>query len=112
LFDIAQSACTGKQYCKVMMWVEGAWVPTALPITDSQLNRLSFSYLRNVGSGYDKALWNCAVYEKADPDNCMVARTNERQPLDRNAKALPGKPKPASSPVAVTDTLPSAKPVL
>jgi spore germination cell wall hydrolase CwlJ-like protein len=112
LFDIAQSACTGKQYCKVMMWVEGAWVPSALPITDSQLNRLSFSYLRNVGSGYDKALWNCAVYEKADPDNCMVARTNERQPLDRNAKALPDKPKPASSPVAVTDTLPSANPVL
>lgn len=111
LFEIAQGACTGKQYCKVLMWVEGAWVPSALPVTDAQLNRLSFSYLRNVGSGYDKALWNCAVYAKANPDNCMVARTNDRQPLDRNAKAFPGKAKPAQSPVAVTEPLVQAKPV-
>lgn len=111
LFEIAQSACTGKQYCKVMMWVEGAWVPSALPVTDAQLNRLSFSYLRNVGSGYDKALWNCAVYASADPNNCMTPRANDRQPLDRNAKAFPAKPKPASSPVAVTEPQTSAKPV-
>lgn len=111
LFEIAQSACTGKQYCKVMMWVEGAWVPSALPVTDAQLNRLSFSYLRNVGSGYDKALWNCAVYASADPNNCMTPRANDRQPLDRNAKAFPAKPKPAPSPVAVTEPQTSAKPV-
>jgi spore germination cell wall hydrolase CwlJ-like protein len=111
LFEIAQSACTGKQYCKVMMWVEGAWVPSALPVTDAQLNRLSFSYLRNVGSGYDKALWNCAVYAAANPDNCMTPRVNDRQPLDRNAKAFPAKPKPAPSPVAVTEPEMSAKPV-
>lgn len=111
LFEIAQSACTGKQYCKVMMWVEGAWVPSALPVTDAQLNRLSFSYLRNVGSGYDKALWNCAVYASADPNNCMTPRANDRQPLDRNAKAFPAKPKSAPSPVAVTEPQTSAKPV-
>ena len=111
LFEIAQSACTGKQYCKVLMWVEGAWVPSALPVTDAQLNRLSFSYLRNVGSGYDKALWNCAVYAAANPDNCMTPRTNDRQPLDRNAKAFPGKAKPVQTPVAVTEPLVQAKPV-
>jgi hypothetical protein len=112
LFEIAQSACVGKQYCKVMMWVEGAWVPSALPVTDAQLNRLSFSYLRNVGSGYDKALWNCALYTKADPDNCMISRTNERQPLDRNAKAFPAKPKQTQSPVAVTEPIAGTNPVL
>ncbi len=111
LFEIAQGACTGKQYCKVMMWVEGAWVPSALPVTDAQLNRLSFSYLRNVGSGYDKALWNCAVYTKANPDNCMTPRVNDRQPLDRNAKALPTKAKSVQSPVAVTEPLAEAKPL-
>ncbi|MEK6638597.1 MAG: cell wall hydrolase [Pseudomonadota bacterium] len=112
LFEIAQSACTGKQYCKVMIWVEGAWVPSALPITDAQLNRLSFSYLRNVGSGYDKALWNCAVYASADPDNCMTPRANDRQPLDRNAKAFPAKIKPLQNPVAVTEPQIQTKPVL
>lgn len=111
LFELAQSACTGKQYCKVMMWVEGAWVPSALPVTDAQLNRLSFSYLRNVGSGYDKALWNCAVYTNANPDNCMTPRANDRQPLDRNAKAFPAKPKPAQSPVAVTEPQTQPNPV-
>ena len=111
LFEIAQSACTGKQYCKVMMWVEGAWVPSALPVTDAQLNRLSFSYLRNVGSGYDRALWNCAIYASADPNNCMTPRANDRQPLDRNAKAFPAKPKPAQSPVAVNEPQTPAKPV-
>lgn len=111
LFEIAQSACTGRPYCKVLMWVEGAWVPSALPVTDAQLNRLSFSYLRNVGSGYDKALWNCAVYAAADPNNCMTPRANDRQPLDRNAKAFPAKPKPARSPVAVTEPVLPAKPI-
>lgn len=108
LFDLAQSACTGKQYCKILIWVEGAWVPSALPITEPQLNHLAFSYLRNVGSGYDKALWNCAVFTKANPDNCMVPRRVDRQPLDRNAKALPAKPKPAATPVAASD--PPAEP--
>jgi spore germination cell wall hydrolase CwlJ-like protein len=111
LFEIAQSACIGKQYCKVMMWVEGAWVPSALPVTDAQLNRLSFSYLRNVGSGYDKALWNCVVYTSANPDNCMTARVNERQPLDRTAKLLPNKPKISEPSAGVTETLTPAKPV-
>jgi spore germination cell wall hydrolase CwlJ-like protein len=106
LFDLAQSACTGKQYCKVLVWVEGAWVPSALPITEPQLNHLAFSYLRNVGSGYDKALWNCAVFSGANPDNCMVPRKMDRQPLERNAKALPAKPK-ATPPAATASDAPA-----
>lgn len=108
LFELAQSACTGKQYCKILMWVEGAWVPSALPITDPQLNHLAFSYLRNVGSGYDKALWNCAVFTDANPDNCMTPRANDRQPLARSAQLLPAKPKPTASPAATTAETPPA----
>ena len=109
LARIAEIACIGRQYCKILMWTDGASVPSALPVTDAQLAKLSFSYLRNVNSGYDKALWNCAVFTKADPNSCMVPRAAERQPLDRTAKLFPAKPKPGDG--GATDSLTPTKPV-
>ena len=108
---IAQTACIGRQYCKILMWTDGASVPSALPVTEAQLNKLSFSYLRNVNSGYDKALWNCDLFAKADPDHCMTQRAPERQPLDRAARLFPAKPKADDATTAVTEPLTPAKPV-
>lgn len=70
----ALSACGGGPYCKVMMWTDRAVVPTALPITDAQLSKLAFSYLRNNSNGYEKALWNCDVFKRPDPAQCMKSR--------------------------------------
>ncbi len=103
LFAIAQNACAGRQYCKVLMWVDGNAVPSSLPVTDAQLAKLSFSYLRNNNSGYDKALWNCDLFKTSDTERCMTPRAPERQPLDRTAKLLSPKPKSATDTQAAND---------
>lgn len=70
----ALAACSGGPYCKVMMWTDRATVPTALPISDAQLSKLAFSYLRNNSNGYEKTLWNCDIFKRADPGQCMKPR--------------------------------------
>ena len=70
----ALSACTGATYCKVMMWTDRGSVPTALPISDAQLSKLAFSYLRNTSNGYEKALWNCDIFKRPDGAQCMKSR--------------------------------------
>jgi spore germination cell wall hydrolase CwlJ-like protein len=105
LFAIAQNACAGRQYCKVLMWVDGNAVPSSLPVTDAQLAKLSFSYLRNNNSGYDKALWNCDLFKTNDTERCMTPRAPERQPLDRTAKLLPTKPKAEPATQTASETL-------
>ena len=89
LAAIALAACNGKSYCKILMWTDAGSVPSALPVSDVQLSKLSFSYLRNLNSGYDKALWNCALFKKADAERCMTPRASDAKPIDQTAKAVP-----------------------
>jgi spore germination cell wall hydrolase CwlJ-like protein len=70
----ALAACGGGPYCKVMMWTDRSVVPTALPISDAQLSRLAFSYLRNNTNGYEKSLWNCDIFPRPNPKQCMKSR--------------------------------------
>ena len=70
----ALSACNGGPYCKVMMWTDRTTVPTSLPISDAQLSKLAFSYLRNSSNGYEKTLWNCDIFKRSDPSQCMKPR--------------------------------------
>jgi spore germination cell wall hydrolase CwlJ-like protein len=86
----AISACGTLTYCKVMMWTDRAAAPTALPISDAQLASLAFSYLRNQAGGYEKALWNCAVFKRADPKQCMKTRmTYSVAPVERSDLTKP-----------------------
>lgn len=71
LAEAASTACGTNSYCKVMMWVDRAATPTALPVTDAQRERMAFSYLRDPKSGTDKALWNCTLYTRPDPSQCI-----------------------------------------
>ncbi len=100
----ALSACTGSPYCKVMMWTDRASVPTALPISDAQLSKLAFSYLRNTNNGYEKALWNCDMFKRNDSAQCMKSRAPlagavAPEPViikDRTAQIAPWLNKPPS----------------
>ncbi len=74
LAEQAKLACGGQPYCKVMMWTDRAATPASLPVNDAQLERMAFSYLRNEKGSFEKALWNCAVFKRSDPDQCMRAR--------------------------------------
>lgn len=68
---LALRACGDRAYCKVMGWTDRAKTPPALPLQPSQIAAMSFSYLRDRAKGFDKALWNCGEFKRADPAQCM-----------------------------------------
>jgi hypothetical protein len=86
LAEAASTACGTNGYCKVMMWADRATTPTSLPITDAQRDRMAFSYLRDPKSGTDKPLWNCALFSRPDPNQCI------RQSIPAETGVKPGKP--------------------
>jgi spore germination cell wall hydrolase CwlJ-like protein len=68
---LALAACGTKEFCKFMGWTDSGKAPTGFPITDREQKALSFSYLRNKSNGFEKMLWNCKEFSRADPAQCM-----------------------------------------
>ena len=42
-----------------------------LPLGQSQISAMAFSYLRDRARGYEKALWNCGQFKRASKGECM-----------------------------------------
>lgn len=70
---LALSACGQKEFCKFMAWTDPAKAPKAFPIEVAEQRALSFSYLRNRSSGFEKMLWNCREFARSDASQCMKA---------------------------------------
>lgn len=73
--SLALAACGDRDHCKVMGWAEIAETPRSFPVDPAALAGMSFSYLRNRRTGFEKALWNCDEFERADKRDCMKPRT-------------------------------------
>lgn len=71
---LAAQACGDKPFCRYMAWTDGTKMATAIPLEPAQTAALSFSYLRDRASNYERSLWNCRQFKRADPTQCMVAR--------------------------------------
>ncbi|WP_206365669.1 cell wall hydrolase [Sphingomonas sp. AAP5] len=69
--QLATRTCGDRPYCKVMGWTDKTKLPSALPLQPVQIAALSFSYLRDRAHDYDKALWNCSEFKRADVAQCM-----------------------------------------
>ncbi len=118
---LAAQACGDKPFCRYMAWTDGTKTATAIPLEPAQTAALSFSYLRDRASNYERSLWNCRQFKRTDPTQCMVARaTMTAAPpppaVAPNAPAaaveLNGvrrKPNPAPAPVTATPA--SAAPI-
>ncbi|RZM31240.1 MAG: cell wall hydrolase [Sphingomonas sp.] len=71
LTALAAQACGDKPFCRYMAWVDGSKAPTSLPLAPAQTAAMGFSYLRDRSSNYEKSLWNCRQFKRADPAQCM-----------------------------------------
>ena len=68
---LAAQACGARAYCKYSAWSDAAQTPTELPLSASDIAAMTFSYLRDRSTGYEKALWNCQQVKRADKSQCM-----------------------------------------
>ena len=92
---LAAATCGARAYCKFMAWQKAA--PAALPITLAEIDAVAFSYLRDKANNYDKPLWNCAVFKRAESSECM------KKPVPIAATAKPDR-------IIVPPPLPRATP--
>lgn len=68
---LANAKCAGKSYCKILGWLEGGAIPEVGEVGETGRNSMVFSYLRDTKNGFEKALWNCKIYPRADKRQCM-----------------------------------------
>lgn len=68
---LAQAKCAGKSYCKILGWLEDGSIPEVGELGEAGRNSMVFSYLRDEKNGFEKALWNCGIYPRADKRQCM-----------------------------------------
>lgn len=68
---LALRLCGERAYCKFMGWTNPIMKPDSDAMNDVQRAAMSFSYLRDEKSGFEKALWNCSEYARDDTRQCM-----------------------------------------
>jgi spore germination cell wall hydrolase CwlJ-like protein len=73
---LAHKACGDRPYCKFMAWTNKAATPATLPVSPTQQRVMSFSYLRDRAFGFEKALWNCTEFKRAETRQCMKAQVS------------------------------------
>ena len=98
---LAVTACGDRPQCKVMGWSDVGAMGFTLPLSPEQIAAMSFSYLRDTWSGYNKALWNCTEFKRIPARSCM-----KRQAL----RAAPVPPASAAGPTPAPTPVPSVTP--
>ncbi|OYY91352.1 MAG: hypothetical protein B7Y45_03495 [Sphingomonas sp. 28-66-16] len=71
---LASVSCGARSYCKFLAWTDRQRTPRSLPLEPRDIATMAFSYLRDGVRGYDKPLWNCAEFPRANPIECMKAQ--------------------------------------
>ena len=61
---LAEAACGGRSYCKVMGWTNPQLAPDSEDMSDMARASMSFSYLRDEARGLERALWNCDEFRR------------------------------------------------
>lgn len=90
---LAALNCGERPYCKFLVWTDPAQAAKAFPLSPTEIATMGFSYLRDRATGYDKPLWNCAMFDRAQPQQCMrrqlIAADIARSPGPIVPRALP-----------------------
>lgn len=68
---LAQAACAGRNYCKVMGWTNPQLTPESEAMSEMARASMSFSYLRDEARGLERVLWNCDEFQREQQSQCM-----------------------------------------
>jgi spore germination cell wall hydrolase CwlJ-like protein len=67
----ALGICRGKSECTVMGWLKAEQIPRTTPIRPANMQAVSFLYRRRASLPHDQVLWNCRVFKRPDPAQCI-----------------------------------------
>lgn len=93
--NLALATCGEREYCKLLAWTDRRDTPDSLPIGQAVIGKMAFSYLRDRGRSFEKALWNCDRFDRVNPLQCMKKDTvfpksrDEVLKMDERGRARP-----------------------
>lgn len=61
--------CRSDEYCTILFWSQRRYVPTEMPMTDTQANHEVANYFNNPRNGASGFLWKCKKGD--DPNTCF-----------------------------------------
>lgn len=73
---LALDVCRGRSFCKVMGWTEAAAIPPGFPIPYEARRKMAFLYVHDGRAG-EIVAWNCALFPRRDPAECLDARLTQ-----------------------------------
>lgn len=68
---LALKLCGARTYCKFMGWTNPMFTPADDNVDATARQAMSFSYLRDEATGFEKAMWNCEEFARDDKRQCM-----------------------------------------
>jgi len=68
---LALAQCGDRDYCKLFGWTDKALVPTNGELSAAARKSMAFSYLRDKKSGFERALFDCAIFPGLPKNACM-----------------------------------------
>lgn len=97
---LAAFNCGSRDYCKFMVWTDPKTTAGGIPLTPEEIGSMSFSYFRDRATGYDKPLWNCGVFARREPAQCMRRQLIAAEPATRVEPVAPPHPAGTTPPPA------------
>ncbi|WP_395393856.1 cell wall hydrolase [Novosphingobium sp. BL-8A] len=99
---LALDLCRSRSFCEVTGWVDGAEVPRSYPIPTSARRTMAFLYVRDQSSHREMMAWDCKLFPRANPAECLRKVTAPKL----SASGAPvAKPEPPASPLQPATTL-------
>lgn len=70
---LAKAQCGTKSQCSVYGWRSTEDAASAIPMTDRELASQIFAYNLNRETGFERSLWDCALYPRSSSSDCLAA---------------------------------------
>lgn len=68
----ARGLCRGKTFCQVFGFRDATAKPSAMPMTDREVEALIYTYTLNRSSGADDSVADCSFFPTAPKDRCAA----------------------------------------
>ncbi|MET0239883.1 MAG: cell wall hydrolase [Sphingobium sp.] len=72
--QVARQVCAGRTACRLLGWTKANDVPSAFPVAEDVLARMSYAYIRATQVGLERSLYNCREFPDQPKNRCMRER--------------------------------------
>lgn len=84
---LALDVCRGRTFCKVMGWTDPASIPNGFPISFEARRTMAFLYVHDSSRRGEILAWNCAIFPRKDPSECLDAQVTQWDAVQGRAGA-------------------------